>query len=140
MYGLVEPFQGSLATDRIAEEYSEKVQHVVASEPPSRKTHPRADFGQDTVRAKVATEQHDFPKPGRHGGKRIRRSLNNNSRLFDLGHEIASLSRGNTSVVTRSNCCCWSKPVIRKIRWVTPALIRFRKRSAHCSGDPEANQ
>ncbi len=65
---LVELLQGAFATDGIAEEHSEKVDHLVVSEAPSRKAHPFADLAENIVLAKSADEEHPFAKPARGEG------------------------------------------------------------------------
>src|SRR5438270_163759 len=45
----VEGFQSAFPTDGIAEEDREKIDHLVASETPSRKAHALTDLGQDTL-------------------------------------------------------------------------------------------
>lgn len=65
MHGLVERFQGPLAADGIAEEHREKVEHVVASEPSSRKTHLLADLVQEPLFTEMGGHHSDFAQPGR---------------------------------------------------------------------------
>jgi hypothetical protein len=59
---------GAFPADGVAEENSKKVDHIVAPEAPSGKAHLLSDLAQDTVLAKRATDQHNFPKSARGRG------------------------------------------------------------------------
>ena len=57
---LVESFQGTFSTDRVAKEDGEKIDDLLVPETPPRKTHPLTDLGQDTMLTKMRRHQDDF--------------------------------------------------------------------------------
>jgi hypothetical protein len=57
---LLERFQGTFSTDRVAKEDGEKIDDLVVPETPPRKTHPLTDLGQDTMLAKMRRHRDDF--------------------------------------------------------------------------------
>src|SRR6266480_315295 len=62
---LVKLLQGAFATDGIAQEYGEKVDHFVVSEAAARKAHLRGDGVEDAKCAKMLDDEHHFPQPTR---------------------------------------------------------------------------
>src|SRR6266849_1564186 len=62
---LVKLLQGAFATDGVAEEYGEKVDHFVVSEAAASKAHLRGDGVEDAKLAKVLDDEHHFPQPTR---------------------------------------------------------------------------
>jgi len=83
---LVESLQGAFPEDFVTEEDHEKIDHLVVSEAPPRKAHTLADLGQDSVLAKMRSQQHDFAKPRRGRGNRLGRGLDDYRSIGDTGH------------------------------------------------------
>ena len=82
----IEPQQGAFPADGVAEENSRKVDHIVANVPPSGKGHLLSELVQDTVLAKKAADQHDFPKPARGRGVGFRSCLDFYRSVGGTGH------------------------------------------------------
>src|SRR5260221_10513420 len=60
MQMLVESFQCAFATDGVAEEDGEKVDHLVVSEATASKAHLRVDSVEDALLAKIGDDQRDL--------------------------------------------------------------------------------
>src|SRR5260370_8738594 len=65
---LVKLLQGAFATDGVAEEHGEKVDHLVVPKAAASKAHLRGDGRKDALFPKMLDDEHDFPPPtGRRG-------------------------------------------------------------------------
>ncbi len=83
---LVEFLQGALATDRVAEEHREKIDHLIAPKTLPRKAHLLIDLVQNTMLAKRSANHHDFAKPARGRGVGFRSRLDFYRRVGDTSH------------------------------------------------------
>src|SRR5260221_5841928 len=97
MHTLVESFQCAFATDGVAQEDGEKVDHLVVSETTANKAHVRVDIVDDALLAKIGDDQRVLPEPeGRRRGRRGR----NLDTLRDIGDTVhAYLLVGNKFVL-----------------------------------------
>ena len=83
---LVEGLQGAFPADGVPEEDHQKIDHLVASEAPPRKTHPLIDLSQDSVLAQMRRHQYHFAKPGGGRGNALGRGLDDYRSIGDTGH------------------------------------------------------
>jgi hypothetical protein len=70
----------------MAEEHGEKIKHLVAPEPPSRKAHPLADLVQNALLLQVGCYQRHFAQPGRGRSLRFRSGLDTDRSIGDTVH------------------------------------------------------
>jgi hypothetical protein len=61
LQALVEGFERSLTADSVAEEHCDKVDHLVAPEAATGKTHTLTDGIEDTLSPKIVDDEDNFP-------------------------------------------------------------------------------
>jgi hypothetical protein len=83
---LVKLLQGAFATNGVAEEYGEKVDHLVVPKAAAGKANLRGDGIEDAKLAKMMDDEHYFPQPTGGRGHRSRRGLDDHRRISDTGH------------------------------------------------------
>src|SRR5260370_5456410 len=83
---LVTLLQGAFATDGVAEEYGEKVDHLVVPKAATSKAHLRGDGVEDAQLTKMLDDEHDFPQPTGGRGDSFGSGLDDHRRISDTGH------------------------------------------------------
>jgi hypothetical protein len=91
MQVLVEGFQRSFGTDSGDEEHRHKVDHFVARDSAAGKAHLFADGLENALLVKIVDEEHDLSQPGGRRGDRLRRGLDDHSRIGDTIHKLPPL-------------------------------------------------
>src|SRR5260221_841292 len=82
----IEGFEGAFATDGVAEDDRQKVDHLVVPKAPPCKTDALIDGSKDPLLAQVLDNKHHFPQPTGGRGDRLGRGLDTHRRISDTGH------------------------------------------------------
>jgi hypothetical protein len=86
LQALVVGFERSLTADSVAQQHRDKVDHLIAPEAVTGKTHTLTDGIKDTLSPKIVDNEGNFPQPTGSRRNRLRRGLDTDRRISDTGH------------------------------------------------------